>query len=196
MLPQIGVAYLEAAIDFAAEAGCPIVMSDEGPLSMDWMDVDKAFDVMCFGLEPVMSHARARGVMYAMELHNALTARSDCLVKLLDRFGPDELGVNFDTGNCFLAGNDPVEYLRQVAHRVVHVHIKDIPESQLHQRGHVTGTRVGVAAGDGVVDLPGIVEVLHTAGFDGVTSVECDTLDQARRSLPYMQGLIDGCARQ
>ena len=75
--------------------------------------------------------------------------------------------MNFDTGNSFLAGNDPVDCLRGVAESVIHVHIKDIPASQLSKRGKVTGTRVGVAAGDGVVDLPGVVGVLAAAGYKG-----------------------------
>ncbi|HUW60931.1 MAG TPA: sugar phosphate isomerase/epimerase [Candidatus Bathyarchaeia archaeon] len=190
LLPQIGVPYLKSAIDFAAEVACPIVMSDEGPVPEEWMTLERGFDLMRVSLDEVVRHAHRRGVLYAMELHNALTARPDYLVRLLDAYGPGDLGVNFDTGNAFLAGNDPVGYLQQVAGRVVHVHIKDIPESQLHERGKVTGTRVGVAAGQGVIDLPGIVEALRSAGFDGVLSVECDTLAQARSSLPYLERLI------
>ena len=179
LLPGLSVPYLKAAIDFAAGVACPVVMSDEGPLAPEWMDLDRAFDQMCFALEPIVDHARNQGITYAVELHNALTARPRYLKRLLERFGPREVGVNFDTGNAFLAGNDPVAYLAEVADRVVHVHIKDIPASQLSERGTVTGTRVGVAADDGVVDLPGIVRILRTADYAGVLSVECDTLDQA-----------------
>lgn len=190
MMPQIGVPYLYGAIDFAADVGCPIAMSDEGPLSLDWMDLDKAFDVMCFSLDAIVAHAKKRGVLYAMELHNALTAEPDYLVKLLDRFSPDEIGINFDTGNAFLAGNDPVDYLRRVADRVVHVHIKDIPESMLDLRGKVTGTRVGVAAGQGEIDLPGIVNALNEVNYTGALSVECDTVEEVTDSLKYLSKLI------
>jgi sugar phosphate isomerase/epimerase len=190
LLPQIGVPYLRGAIEFAAAVGCPVVMSDEGPVPSEWMSLDQGFDLMCLSLEAIIPHAQSRGVRYAVELHNALTARPDMLQRLLARFGPDELGVNFDTGNSYLAGNDPVEYLRAVADRVIHVHVKDIPASQRHLRGKLTGTRVGVAAGDGEIDLPGIVRVLHDAGYQGVLSVECDTLAQARRSLDYLNRLF------
>jgi len=189
LLPQVGVPYLRRAIDLAAEVECPVVMSDEGPVP-EWMSPESGFDVMCVSLEAILPHARSRGVRYAMELHNALTARPDMLERLLARFTPRELGVNFDTGNSFLAGNDPVAYLKRVADRVIHVHVKDIPESQLPQRGKVTGTRVGVAAGDGVVDLEGIVGVLAQAGYRGVLSVECDTLQQARKSFAYLGRLL------
>ena len=191
LLPQVGVPYLCRAIDLAAEVECPVVMSDEGSVP-EWMSLDSGFDVMCVSLEAILPHAQSRGVRYAMELHNALTARPDMLERLLARFGPEELGVNFDTGNSFLAGNDPVAYLGRVADRVIHVHVKDIPESQLHQRGKVTGTRVGVAAGDGVLDLEGIVAVLARAGYQGVLSVECDTLQQARKSFSYLGTLLGG----
>ncbi len=192
LLPQLGVPYLRRAIDLAAEMECPVVMSDEGPLPTDWMTLDQGFDILCVSLEAVVRHAQKRGVRFAIELHNALTAQPDYLVKLLTRFGPDELGVNFDTGNSFLAGNDPVEYVSRVADRVVHVHLKDIPVSQLPERGKVTGTRVGVAIGDGVVDVGGVLTVLARAAYRGVVSVECDTLAQAKASLP----VLERCLRQ
>jgi len=190
LLPQIAVPYIRRAIEFAAEVECPIVMSDEGPVPEEWMTLDQAFEIMCVSLEAIVPHARSHGVLFAVELHNALTARPDMLMKLLDRFDANDLGVNFDTGNSFLAGNDPVEYLRSVANRVVHVHIKDIPQSQLHERGKVTGTRVGVAAGDGVIDLAGIVGALAEVAYEGVFSIECDTMEQARKSLPHMNQLL------
>jgi len=195
LLPQIGVPYLRRAIELAAELECPVVMSDEGPVPGEWIALQKCFDVMCISLEAVLPYARAHGVRYAMELHNALTTRPDMLLALLQRFSEEDLGVNFDTGNSFLAGNDPVEYLRRVASRVIHVHVKDIPASQVHLRGQVTGTRVGVAAGDGVIDLAGIVAALAEVGYSGVLSIECDTLHQARKSLGHMKRLLSGTKR-
>ncbi len=195
LLPQVGVPYLQAAIDLAAELECPMVISDEGPVPTEWMDLGRAFDLLCFSLEPVVRHARARGVLFALELHNALTARMEYLEKLLTRFGPTELGVNFDTGNSFLAGHDPVEYARRVADRVVHVHVKDIPASLLHQRGQVTGTRVGVAVGEGVVDVRGVIGVLSHAGYTGVLSVECDTAAQAQTSVPVLRDWIQSAVK-
>jgi 3-oxoisoapionate decarboxylase len=79
LLPQFGVEYLKQAIDFAAEVECPIVMSDEGPVPEEWMSLDQSFEIMCITLEVVIRYAQSRGVRYAMELHNALTARPDLL---------------------------------------------------------------------------------------------------------------------
>lgn len=162
---------------------------------MDWMTLDQGFDILCISLEAIVRHGQRRGVRFAIELHNALTARPDYLVKLLQRFGPGELGVNFDTGNSFLAGNDPVADVRRVADRVVHVHVKDIPASQLPERGKVTGTRVGGAVGDGVVDVRGVLGVLAEASDAGVFSVECDTLAQAQASGPVLRHWLQNLNR-
>ncbi len=190
LMPPVGVPYLRRAIEVAAETECPVVMSDEGPVPEQWLPADKAFDVMCVSLEAIVPYAQSHGVRFAVELHNALTTQPAALQELLRRFGPAELGVNFDTGNCFLAGNDPTAFLEPIASRVVHVHVKDIPAEQLSLRGKVTGTRVGVAAGDGEVDLAAIQRILRRAGYDGVLSVECDTLAQARRSLEFFRRVL------
>jgi len=182
LLPQVGVPYLKRAIDFAHETECPIVMSDEGPMDV-WMPFDRAFDIMCMSLEEVIPYALRKGVLMAIELHNPLTTNKASLVKLMERFGAGELGINFDTGNSFLAGNDPVDMLDGIAERVVQVHAKDIPAWQLAERGKVTGTRVGVAIGDGVVDIPGVVRKMDDLGYNGVFSVECDSAEEAAVSI-------------
>jgi sugar phosphate isomerase/epimerase len=191
LLPQIGVPAVRRVLDLAAEIGCPLVMSDEGPVPAEWMPLERGFDLLCTSLDAVIAHAQARGVRFAIELHNALTTRPEYLQRLLARYGRAELSVNFDTGNSFLAGNDPVAFVRAVASRVAHVHVKDIPASQLPVRGTVTGTRVGVTVGAGVVDLDGIVGVLAAAGYGGVLSVECDTLEQAAASRPVLTRMIE-----
>ncbi len=190
LMPDVGIPYVTTAIDLAAELCCPIVMSDEGPIPRDLTDMSRAFDVMCLSIEQIVSHAQSRGVRFAIELHNALTTNPLYLKKLLSRFEPDALGVNFDTGNSFLAGNDPAKMLEEIVDRVIHVHIKDIPESELPMRGKVTGTRVGVAAGEGVVELREILAVLANHGYTGTLSVECDTWEQAIRSREFLEPLV------
>jgi len=58
------------------------------------------------------------------------------------------------------------------------------------ERGKVTGTAVGCACGDGVIDWRRIVRRLKDAGFKGTLSVECGTDEQAVRSLAYLQKVL------
>ena len=58
------------------------------------------------------------------------------------------------------------------------------------QRGKVTGTPVGCACGDGVVDWKRIIDIVKSTGKDIVFSVECGTIDQAVRSFEHLSRLI------
>ena len=91
------------------------------------------------------------------------------------------------TRNTFLAGEDPYEMLEAVIDKLVHVHAKDISLKQAEaERGKVTGTAVGCACGDGVIDWKRLVSRLKQAGYKGVLSVECGTEDEAVRSLAHL----------
>jgi sugar phosphate isomerase/epimerase len=73
----------------------------------------------------------------------------------------------------------------------VHVHAKDITATQSDaERGKVTGTPVGCACGDGVIDWAKVIAICKTAPRDIVLSVECGTVEQAERSIKYLKQLI------
>ena len=78
-----------------------------------------------------------------------------------------------------------------MADRLCHLHAKDISiEQGESQRGEVTGTPVGCACGDGVIDWPRVVEILRRHGFDGVMSAECGTVEEAEKSLKFLEALL------
>ena len=102
------------------------------------------------------------------------------------------IGINFDTGNSYLAGgSDVYEWLERVKDRLVHLHAKDISIEQSDaERGKVSGTPVGCACGDGVVDWKRIIDIVNSTGKTIVFSVECGTIDQAVRSFEHLSRLI------
>ena len=82
-------------------------------------------------------------------------------------------------------------WLEQVADRLVHLHAKDISTQQATaDRGKITGTPVGCACGDGVIDWPRVVAICRKAPRDIAFSVECDTMEQAARSVKHFRALI------
>ena len=90
-------------------------------------------------------------------------------------------------------GSDPYEWLERVLGRLVHVHAKDISlEQGAAERGKVTGTPVGCACGDGVVDWQRVIDILKPAAQDNdiILSVECGTIPQAERSFAYLSELL------
>ena len=112
-------------------------------------------------------------------------------LELLNLVDSPIIGANFDTGNAYLGGIDPIAWLQRISHRLVHMHAKDISVQQSDaERGKVMGTAVGCACGDGVIDWERVVAILHSIPQDIVLSVECGTLDQAARSIDHLRKLV------
>ncbi|MBM3289267.1 MAG: sugar phosphate isomerase/epimerase [Candidatus Hydrogenedentes bacterium] len=101
------------------------------------------------------------------------------------------IGINFDTGNSYLCGHDPYVWLERVKDRLVHLHAKDISVQQSDaDRGKITGTPVGCACGDGVIDWKRVIDIVKTARRDIVLSVECGTVEQGKRSIAHLKALL------
>jgi hypothetical protein len=58
------------------------------------------------------------------------------------------------------------------------------------ERGKVSGTPVGCACGDGVVDGERVLGILAPLDREIFLSVECGTIEQAERSLAFLSSLI------
>jgi sugar phosphate isomerase/epimerase len=88
------------------------------------------------------------------------------------------LRMNMDTGNTFIAGRDPVAFLRQFITKVSHVHVKDVSESlALAVRGGQTGIAVShcsLGAGVNANNIRECLTLLRDHGYQGVLSIECE----------------------
>ena len=188
--PDISVNYLKQAIRFAAECGAPVVNTDEGPKPL-WTTEDEDFELMKYTLTEAAAVAEPRGIMIGLEPHQQYSKHPDGLDRIYKLVKSPAIGINFDTGNSYLCGHDPIAWLKRVKDRLVHVHAKDISvEQSKDERGKVTGTPAGCACGEGVIDWKKVIEVCKTAPRDIVLSVECGTIEQAERSIKYLKNLV------
>jgi len=188
--PEISTEYLKQAIRFAAECGAPVVNTDEGPKPA-WTTIEEDHVLMKYVLTEAAKVAEPRGILIGIEPHqqySKLPAGLDRISKLVKS---PAIGINFDTGNSYLAGQDPYAWLESVVDRLVHLHAKDISVKQsADERGKVTGTPVGCACGEGVIDWARVIKICKKAKRDIVFSVECGTVDQAARSIAHLKKLI------
>jgi sugar phosphate isomerase/epimerase len=190
MRPEVSVPYLERAIRFAAVVGAPVINTDEG-IRPRWVSMDEAFPIMKYTLTRVMRIAERYGIRVGIEPHQAITRSTAGLLRITTLVDSPMLGVNYDTGNAFLAGEDPYQALQAVGKRLVHIHAKDISTEQAErERGKVTGTPVGCACGDGVINWERVIAILRDLGFSGVLSVECGNEAQAERSLAHLTAVV------
>jgi sugar phosphate isomerase/epimerase len=189
MKPEAAVPRLTRAIVLADALDARFVNTDEmrGP---DFMDDVQAHDVMRYTLAKAALVAARHSVYICLEPHGTYTKTSTGLLRIADLVSSPWIAVNWDTGNAYLAGvEDPYEALERVAARVRHVHAKDI-SIEHSERGKVTGTPVGCACGEGVVDWERVLHILEPLRREITLSVECGTIDEAQRSLTFMSELI------
>ena len=188
--PEIGVEYLKQAIRFAAECGAPVVNTDEGP-KQPWTTAEEDHTLMRYTLMEASRVAEPRWVLIGLEPHQQYSRTPAGLDRIYGLVDSPAIGINFDTGNSYLAGEDPAVWLEHVLGRLVHLHAKDISIQQSDaERGKVTGTPVGCACGEGVVDWAKIIAIARRAPRDIVFSVECGTIEQAAKSVDYLKKLL------
>src|SRR5882762_6333264 len=85
------------------------------------------------GIRACLPHAQARGVTLILENHYKdgywehpeFAQRMDVFCDLVGRIDHSNFGVNYDPSNTILAGEDPLELLRRVKHRVKTMHASD-----------------------------------------------------------------------
>ncbi len=189
--PEISVEYLKMAIRWASHAGAPVVNTDEGPKPF-WTSRELDYQLMTYTLTEASMVAERHGIKIGIEPHQQYSKTPEGLDSIHALVNSPVIGINFDTGNSYLAGgSDVYEWLEQVKDRLVHLHAKDISMAQSElQRGKVTGTPVGCACGDGVVDWKRVIDIVKSSGKEIVFSVECGTIEQAIRSFEHLSPLL------
>lgn len=133
--------------------------------------------------EPI-AWARELGIRLLLEPHGPVTDSLEQTQRLLDELdASDVVGLNLDTGNLWLGGGDPLEYIAALGSRIEHVHWKDMPAEMSDRRGKEFGCGMAtIALGDGVIGIEAVVQALQDAGFDGPTTLEIVGEEAVKRS--------------
>jgi sugar phosphate isomerase/epimerase len=127
--------------------------------------------------------------------------KMDVFCELVGRINHPSFGVNYDPSNTFLAGEDPLELLYRVSHRVVTMHASDryLIEGTIEDLRKEEGGAVGYAKrlrhgeiGKGLNDYDAIFSELKRVGFDGWISIEdgVEGMEQLERSVTFLKKKI------
>ena len=174
MKPEAAVSRLTRAMVLASFVGCDFLNSDE-MVKPAWMDDELAHSTMKYTLKK-MSLVAARHKKYiCIEPHGIYTKTANGLMKIVKLVDSPWIKVNWDTGNSYLAGiEDPYQGLEKVRDYVYHIHAKDISmQHSEYERGKVTGTPVGCACGEGMVDWELVRKIMEPIDREIFLSVEC-----------------------
>jgi len=157
------------------------------------------------------AHAAPMGVTLILENHYKdnywdhpeFAQHADVFCDLVDAIDPDRyphFGVNYDPSNTILAGEDPLDLLERVKHRVVTMHASDRylaygTIDDLRREEDSTGYAARLNHGEigrGMNDYDAIFGTLKAVGFDNWISIEdgVDGFDQLERSVAFLKRKI------
>jgi sugar phosphate isomerase/epimerase len=190
-----GIGYTTRAIQFAKALDCPCVVTTDGGRKPEGYTDEEVMVLIKQYYRVVLEWAERYEIIINVEPHGPYTTNPDTMEQILGLFDSPYLRMNFDTGNVFIAGQDPVAFLRRFRHKVSHCHIKDVSKELAEAiRGGQTGIASSVVAiGEGVnaENIAGCIEVLKEINWDGVMSIECEAAPgKVEQSLEWLRGQI------
>ena len=139
-------------------------------------------------IRALLPYAEYKGVILAIEnhykdgywLYREFAQKMDVFLEIVNQIDSPWFKVNFDPSNALVAGDDPLELLEAVKHRVVSMHASDryMTSGNLDDLkqadgtlGYVSTLKHGVI-GEGLNDYDRIFSILAGVGFDGWVSIE------------------------
>lgn len=181
---------------------CRVLSGQRRPELSESQGVDLA--AQC--IEACLPYASDLGITLILENHYKddfwvypeFAQRMDVFCQLVDAVDHPNFGVNYDPSNTFLAGEDPLELLYRISHRVVTMHASDryLKEGTIEDLRNEEGGSLGYARrlshgeiGKGLNDYDAIFAELKRVGFDGWISIEdgVDGMDQLERSVAFVR---------
>jgi sugar phosphate isomerase/epimerase len=156
-------------------------------------------------IKSLLPFAEKHGVVMNMENHYKdnywkfpeFAQKADVFVEIVNQIDSPWFGVNYDPSNTILAGEDPLELLERVKHRVVTMHasdrylksgtIEDLRKEE-DSVGYASRLAHGVI-GKGMNDYDKIFSTLHAVGFNSWISIEdgMDGMDDLRESVRFLR---------
>jgi sugar phosphate isomerase/epimerase len=192
----LGVEYVLRSLRWAHIVGCPRIDTTDDRCRPEGATDRKVMEHMRRVYTQILKVAEAYKITINIEPHGYYTTKPDFMAEMLEFCDSPYLRMNMDTGNTFIAGQNPVKFLERFEASVNHVHIKDVSASLAASlRGELTGIAVSqCAVGEGVnADaIRRCVEMLAASGYDGVLSIECEGQGgpMIERSLAWMRQLL------
>ena len=170
-LPRDDPGEFEHAVKVAKEAGatslravCLLGRRYELMASLDaWKQAVAGFHAQIAAAIPIVERHRM-----PLGIENHKDWRVDQQVALLEHYDSEYFGVCLDTGNNLAVLDDPMETIEKLAPWTFNVHFKDMAMEEC-ENGFLLSE---VPLGEGILDLPRIVDIIRSARPDVRFSLE------------------------
>jgi sugar phosphate isomerase/epimerase len=183
---KIRIRHTLDSLEVAEKLGCKnISVPPGGPLN--GISRKEALALFNQGLEQVVPRAEELGITILVEPEPDLLIETTPQFKAFIKDVKSEyVGVNFDIGHFFCAGEEPQRSFETLFEWVGHVHLEDIAPDRVHKH---------LIAGHGAIPFKEIFKTMVSLGYTGDISLELypyvDTPDEAgRESLDYLRPIF------
>jgi inosose dehydratase len=150
----------------------------------------------------------AHGVRLAYHHHMGAYVETPGDVDRLMEVTGDEVGLLFDSGHMTFAGGDAVAMLGRHVARVCHVHCKDVRPYVIRLARNRNWSFLEsvingafTVPGDGAIDFPALLGILHDHGYRGWLVVEAEqdpavapSYEYAEKGFRTLRGIVDALA--
>jgi sugar phosphate isomerase/epimerase len=160
-----------AHIEHARALGAPVMRVVGSSLMFRNAPHAPQLKILAEWFREAVAVAEESGIKLAVENH--IDYNSDEIKWLIDEVGSASFGINFDTANFLRVLDDPVEAAAKLAPHVFATHVKDL----LPVKGRSVREWcyfASVAAGDGLIQIREIAEILRDHDYDGFLAFETD----------------------
>ena len=121
---------------------------------------------ICQLLQPFAAKFKSANIKLAIENHDRLTCAE--FNEIIDRLGPDWVGICLDTVNSLGAVEAPNTVVPALAPRAINIHMKDF--EIIRSNGQMGFTVQGTALGKGRLDVPAVIAAVGGSARE-ITSV-------------------------
>jgi len=186
---------LKGEVQIASVLGAPRMRHDAtrgvGADRLHMTDFVEALPTLQKGCRAVTEYAADMGVKTMVENHGHFVQDSERCRALMLAVSHTNFGALVDIGNFICADDDPVRATKLMAPYAFHVHAKDFHRKlgtdpdpgQGWGRSRGGNRHRGSIIGHGNVDVPGCIEALKSAGYDGFLSIEFEGMEDNRMAL-------------
>jgi inosose dehydratase len=155
------------------------------------------------GLNELAAALKPAGVQLVFHNHVGTYVETQAETsRLLDVTDPSLVGWCLDCGHLTYGGGDTLRMLQRYGHRVGYIHIKDV-DGKILQRSLQDGwsfhsalkSFIFTKLGQGIVNIPAVIQALKDHGYNGWLVVEQDTTPDtpttvARENRLYLEALL------
>ena len=193
---QKQVFMVKSCIDKAANLGAKFMRVFSGE-EKDGITLNQGTEYIVSCFKEISSYAEAKGVTMVLENHGLFVGKSNQVKELIEKVHSKCFLANVDTGNFFLAGEKPINAVKNLKNYIGFVHFKDFKETtdDLNSFKAENDKRyIGTVLGLGDTHMKEIADFLYENGYDGFLSIEFegpgDQIRDTISSIEYTKSII------